>query len=180
MWWSRVSFAVVAIGLLGGCGFRPLYGSPEGVGGPPAPEFAWIEIKPIPDRLGQELHNHLLDFLTPGGRPENPKIEMRVRVDESKQLLSVQKTSFATRANLRLRAIYTLHNPGDPQASHRGTADVVSSYNVLEQDFATLMAEKDARSRAARELAHMIRTQLSVYFDQLRQFDQLRPRAKAQ
>jgi LPS-assembly lipoprotein len=169
MWWFKAAAILALVGFLGACGFRPLYGPPEGPDGAAAPELASIDIKPIPDRVGQELHNHLLDLLTPRGRPENPTIELRVQLRESKELLAVAKSSFATRANLRMRAVFFLHNAGDADALFRGDAHVVSSYNVFEQDFATLMAEKDARSRAARELAQVIRTRLAVYFDQRRQ-----------
>jgi LPS-assembly lipoprotein len=45
---------------------------------------------------------------------------------------------------------------------------VVSSYDILSSNFATLMAEKDAKTRAVREMSQIIRTQLAVFFVQRR------------
>jgi hypothetical protein len=53
----------------------------------------------------------------------------------------------------------------------QGSKIVVSSYNVLKSNFGTLMAEKDAKTRAVREISQYMRAKLSVFFVQ-RQADQ--------
>ena len=61
MWSFRTIFLLAALGFLGGCGFQPLYGKSFAAYAPE--EFAAIRVKPIQDRIGQQLHNHLLSFL---------------------------------------------------------------------------------------------------------------------
>ena len=164
MWWCKGAVLAVAAMLLGACGFRPLYGNvgDENV----AEDLQKVEVLRIPDRIGQELHNQLLDLLNPRGRPANPTHTLEIRLSETKQDLSVEKTSFATRANLLVRAVIYLRNANDLEKKviFRGDASTVASYDVITEKFATIMAEKDARSRAVRALAQDIRVQLGAYF----------------
>ena len=148
--------------LLGACGFRSLYGTDATRDAPG--DLATIEVNPIADRLGHQLRNNLLDLLNPRGRPANPRYLLTVRLDQSTQRLAIEKDAFATRANLRLRANFSLDDPDSRETMLTGRILVVSSYNVLDSEFATLMAEKDAKARAAREIAHDIRTRLAAFF----------------
>lgn len=162
MWSFRTIFLLAALGFLGGCGFQPLYGTSFGAYAPE--EFAAIRIKPIRDRVGQQLHNQLLSLLNPGGRAKKPRYVLEARLTESIASLGVQKSAFATRANLTLSVNYRL-SPlpiGNPVLTSNDS--IIVSYNILESDFATLMAEKDARARAVRELAQVIRTRLGAHF----------------
>ena len=148
--------------LLGACGFRSLYGT-DATGDAPG-ELATIKVSPIADRLGQQLRNNLLDLLNPRGRPANPRYLLTVGLDQSTQRLAIEKDAFATRANLRLLANFSLQDPDSREIVLSGKSLVVSSYNILDSEFATLMAEKDAKTRAAREIAHDIRTRLAAFF----------------
>ena len=68
MWSFRTIFLLAALGFLGGCGFQPLYGKHFDAYTPE--ELSAIKVSPIRDRIGQQLHNHLLSLLNPGGRPK--------------------------------------------------------------------------------------------------------------
>lgn len=161
---ARTLLAVAALALAG-CGFRPLYGS-----GPAAPaedRLAAVAVLPIADRSGQVLRNHLLDLLTPQGPPARPDFVLDVRLRERIDRLGVQKTELATRANLWLEAIYGLSAPGRDNPVFRGESVAIASFNILGvEDLATLIAEKDARERALRQLAEDIRTRLAAHFVQ--------------
>jgi len=162
MWLFRTLALILALGALGACGFRPLYGGTDDTSAPA--EFAAIEIKPIADRIGQQLHNRLLDYLNPRGRPSAPRYILRVSLAENVERLAVEKNAFATRANVWLRASYSLHEAkgGKPLLSANDV--VVSSYNILRSDFATLQAQRDAETRATRELGNDIRLRLAAFF----------------
>ena len=162
MWSFRTIFLLAALGFLGGCGFQPLYGKSFAAYAPE--EFAAIRVKPIQDRIGQQLHNHLLSFLNPGGRPSKPRYTLEADISESIASLGVRKSAFATRANLTLRVGYRLSRITGGETVLAGNEAIIVSYNILDSDFATLMAEKNARSRAVRELAQVIRTRLAVHF----------------
>lgn len=168
MWLSRPSARssalLAALVLLGACGFRPLYGSKEK--GAAAAELAAVEIKPIADRAGQQLHNLLLDRINPRGRPAKPRYILKIRLTQGIERLAVRKTAFSTRANLRLTAAFVLAPAGGGKVLVSGTSLAISSYNILDSEFATLTSEKDARFRATGQLAEDIRTRLAVFFTQ--------------
>jgi LPS-assembly lipoprotein len=164
---SSFSFPVLAVAVVtvAACGFQPLYGSRVG-GGSPA-EFAQIKVEPIPDRIGQQLYNHLLTILNSDGRPERPRYVMKTQVTENLSALGVRKTAFATRANLQMEANYDVTSAATGRSVFSGTSSITVSYNILDSEFATLMAEKDARARAVQELSEDIRIRLGVFFSNL-------------
>ncbi|MDP6174700.1 MAG: LPS assembly lipoprotein LptE, partial [Rhodospirillales bacterium] len=121
--------------------------------------------EPIADRIGQLLHNDLLDRMNPFGKPQSPPYSLAVKVTESRQELAVQKTELATRANLKIVANFTLKKHGQkPAELLRGTGQATISYNILTANFATMMAEKDARRRAIREISAEITDKLASFF----------------
>jgi len=165
MWWYRLALVVVIMTALGGCGFRPLYGKTAPDKNVPA-DFSAVAIAPIPDRVGQELRNYLLDMLTPKGRPGNPVYTLKVRLNERIDELAIDSAGLATRANLRLDAKYALVKDDSGVSVVNGTSLAVSSYNLVKADFSNLTAENDARSRAALQIARQIRARLGAYFTQ--------------
>ena len=77
---------LLALLLLAGCGFEPLH-APIGKGAvTPDESLAQIQIKPVEGRIGQQLHNLLLDRLNPSGQPLAP---VQHAVDELVALLAV-------------------------------------------------------------------------------------------
>ena len=168
MWWSRSPFralaVVLVVAVLGGCGFRPLYGKTGGDHQEVAGDLSSVAIAPIPDRLGQELRNHLLDLLTPTGGPTDPIFTLRVRVKERIDDLAIDNQGLATRANLRLEATYTLVKDETGESVLNGKGLAVSSYNLVSNDYSNLTAENDARSRAALHIARQIRARLGAHF----------------
>lgn len=169
MWLSRrIGTACVVLLALGACGFQPLYGTKDEV--PMSQELALVDIAPIKDRIGQELRSRLLDALTPKGAPDRPRYSLSVLLTESIAQTAVQKTAFATRANMTVSASFTLTDLRAPKAEDRrkfgGSTQVVSSYNILNSTFATLAAENEARSRAVAEIAEEIRIRLALWLRQ--------------
>jgi len=151
--------------VLQGCGFRPLYGDPS-TGGSSA-EFALIKVEPIKDRIGQLLRNHLRTAFNPKPRTQKPRYLLKTRVSQSTSSLAVRKSAFATRANLKVTANFELLNAATAKPIFSAKRSATVSYNILDSEYATLAAEKDARIRAVRELSEDIRIQLGVYFSDL-------------
>ncbi|MFQ5765496.1 MAG: LPS assembly lipoprotein LptE [Rhodospirillales bacterium] len=153
---------MAALALLGACGFQPLYGQ-RGADGVPV-EFSQIRVDPIPDRIGQQLHNRLLTALNPKGRAAKPRYVMTTRVTESSTSLAVRKSAFATRANLVVKAEFSLSEADGGKPLLSADSSITVSYNILDSEFATLMAVKDARTRAVREIGEDIRLRLGAFF----------------
>lgn len=160
---SKCICMTIVMALLSGCGFRPIFVS--GVGSTTLNEMRFIEIRPIENRIGQQLRNNLEVDIAPQGRAYPTKYYLIVVLSQNKQDLAIKKSKIATRANLNFRAAYTLVNKDDGSALASGSARITTKYNVLTETFATLMAEKDARARAVREISADIVTKVAVYFD---------------
>ena len=108
--WSRRNLlagiaGALATGTLGGCGFRPLYGR-SGVGADLSDTLSQVEIGPVRNtttdgrdlsRLGQQLHNALLDGLSPRGPRGEQIYRLDVTLNEGIASLAVQKRADATR-----------------------------------------------------------------------------------
>ena len=150
--------------LLSGCGFQPLYGRSSEAARSPMEEMAAIRIAPLPDRIGQQMHNLLRDRLNPRGQPAQAAYLLNVTLNESRRELGVRKDETATRANLILRASFVLRSVGSKEVLVRGTSSSINSYNILTNQFTTIVSESDARKRALRELSDDIRVRLGVYF----------------
>ena len=174
MWWSRpapqrsrleAGAACLLLGLaLSGCGFQPLYGRSDPQAVSPLEHMAAIRIAPLPDRVGQQMHNLLRDRLNPRGQPREPAYRLDLKISESRRELGIRKDETATRANLILSASFTLRELGSDRVLLQGRTSSVNSFNILTNQFATSFSESDARKRALRELSDNIRTRLGIYF----------------
>jgi LPS-assembly lipoprotein len=144
---------------LNGCGFRPLY---QSGGGSDETALATVEVARIKDRMGQQLRTLLSAKLAPQGRSPRTDYKLVVTLTESKAKLAIRKDDTATRANLTIRAKFSLQALHNPRlGTFEGSALSTNSYNILTSDFATLSAERDARNRALRTLAEEIRLRVA-------------------
>lgn len=163
---SRISF-VAALALTGlglsACGYTPLYGR-TGNNAQVVGQLASIDVRPIPDRVGQMMRMQLKRGLSLKGRQGSADYQLTVTLSERIAKLAVEQSAFATRANLSLTSTYSLVRTSDHGEVTTGSAATVSSYNILSSDFATQTARADARERAVISLAQIIRERLAVFF----------------
>ncbi len=156
---------MVLLALLGaGCGFKPLYGTASDDTSNASIRLASIRILPLPDRVGQKMHNLLRDRLNPQGQPLRPDYLLQVRISEVLEELGIRKDETATRANLTVIADFVLRDARTNVELIKGRSRAINSYNILESQFATLYSESDARDRGLREISDEIRDRLAVYF----------------
>ncbi len=145
------------------CGFQPLYGRNDS-GQRTQDLLAQVRIQPLPDRVGQQLHNLLRDRLNPRGQPREPTYNLQIRISETLEDLGIRKDETATRSNLTVFADFVLSETGTGQELFKGRSRSINSYNILDSQFATLFSESDARKRALREISDEIGNRLAVYF----------------
>ncbi len=145
---------------LHGCGFAPIHGESSRASQTALNGF---EVELIPNRIGQLLRNELLQRFRPRGIPGGDRFSLNVRVSERIKKLGIRIDETATRANLTLRARYAVAGRADGKVLFRGTAQSVNSYNILGSHYATLIARKNARERAVREIADDIRERISIW-----------------
>jgi len=156
--------AFAALGpLAGACGFKPLYGyQGDPSGGTPA-RLAEIKIVPIADRIGQLMYIDLRERINPRGVPGDPRWILRINVLELQEEILIATDETATRNNIIQRAEFTLTRVADDEVVLSGFSQATTGYNVLENQFATLASEDDARARGARQIVDEIVTRLAVY-----------------
>lgn len=150
---------------LGACGFKPLYGHQgnDANNSPTNLALAQIDVKPIEDRSGQKMRTALQRRLSPKNQAAS-KYQLAIKLSESVEDLAIDRTAFATRANLSLTAEYRLVRNADGLQMNTGNLTAVTSYNILTSDFATHAARTDARNRAIEVLADDIQARLALYF----------------
>jgi LPS-assembly lipoprotein len=159
------SLAAMAVGAsLSACGFRPLYGS-SGVAAAPAVmgALAQTRIRPIADRSGQRLRQILTEKLYTNGPAESGAYDLDVALTKQIVELGVRPDSTTSRANLIMTASFALYDAG--ARAYADVAQGVVSYNILDDQFATVASQSDAEDRALRLLGEEIKTRLAVYFD---------------
>jgi len=149
---------------LGACGFQPLYGSSGPSNDAVTDDLASVRVNPLRDRTGQQMHNFLRDRLNPQGQPVSPSYLLDVRLTETLSELGVRRDETATRANLRMDADFALRPVGAQSTLLTGRSSSTTSYDILNNPFATTVSEDDARERALREVADDIRTRLALFF----------------
>jgi len=153
---------------LAGCGFRPLYATPQ-ADDAVSLELAAVYVGPIGEneerRTGQILRNELIDRLTAGVGPRPTRFELMIVLDQQTSALQIQTTDTVTRYNLILRAHVTLLDATSGAILYETVARSTGSYDVVEEEYSTLVAEQETARDAARDLSTTIATLLALYFE---------------
>lgn len=158
----RALLAGVAGGLLGGCGFRPLYGRDSVSGRAEVRDaMAGIRVRSIADRQGQRLRQILREKLGTNGAAS--PYELDIKLSQQVQELGVRKDSTTSRANLIFSAALTVFENG--QSVFTDSVQSIVSYNILDDQYATVASQSDAEDRALRMVGDEIKIRLAVYFD---------------
>ena len=159
---SRFAIAAALTGalLLGGCGYRPLYGSSADNAGVAA-TLSSIAIPEPTSRVGQIIRNDLISGMQPGGA-ERYTLNLTPELKTSKAIDKVQPAT--TREQVNLSVAYELVDRSSGQAVTSGKTFSQASFDVIRQPVADMQAETNATERAAHEVSGDIRTRLAAYF----------------
>lgn len=157
--------AVMAVTLaLAACGFKPLYGTGGAAGSSQVVSaMSGIVIRPIADRQGVKLRQTLSEKLHPNGASPTPRYALDVQLRSQVQELGVRPDSTTSRANMIFVATFALSENSAPV--YTGSVQTIVSYNILDDQFATVTSVADAEDRAIRQLGEEIKTRLAVFFD---------------
>jgi LPS-assembly lipoprotein len=172
---------LVLILVLAGCGWRPLYErpAPSPTSGGVGNELAQIKIDPVvpetnldpltgsanglyDSRAAQLLQNYLKNALNPGGAPSTGLYHLAVQLKQQTRTAVSLGDGQATREDLIMTAEYQL-NDAKGQPVLKDVADIVSSYDILQEPFSDLSSLRDAQQRAALGVAQQIQTRLAVF-----------------
>ena len=165
----RRAAVISAALLLGGCGFHPLYG---GMNGDMQETMSSIYVEPVPERIGYELRNTMIDLLDGPGTPGGASYRLKLGLTQTTQGIALQNDATITRYNDTLTVTYELFDAAGHVVT-KGAETGLSAYNVLPSttpqqgavaNYGTLAAQQDADKRAAKDIANRIRFDLNVYF----------------
>ena len=172
---SRSRFALCVILTIGmaGCGFRPLYG-PSSAALAVNEDLAAIRVSVISsdratltgttDRLNQQLHFALAEKLH-GGRPKAvADYSLTVSTTLTSSEIGIRRDATATRARVTLGTTFALSLRAGAESLFVGRAKSIAGYDLLEANYASTIAERDAAAQATREVADQIAAELAAYF----------------
>ena len=151
--------------LLTACGFTPLYGKGGEQGAGVQEKFQQVRITNIPDRQGQILRNDLVDRLYHNGTPAEPVYELSIAsIQQHSTALDITPDSSSTRSELRLLTTLKLKEISTGKTLMSRELIAVASYDVLGNEYTTLVTQESVRDNALNDLAQQIETQLALYF----------------
>jgi len=145
-----------------GCGFRAIHAT-TGITADESPvgaDMARVRVDPISNRVGQQVRNALVERLSPRGEPADPLYTLRVELAESTADLGYRKDGYATLGNLNLTASIQLQRDGVYLLNESATT--VASFDYLGPRYASVVMERDARERAATQIADDIRGRVAA------------------
>jgi LPS-assembly lipoprotein len=162
---AMLAAALMAAALAGGC-FQPLYGeyTRSTVGGSVKNALREVEVPEIKGLMGHYLRNELVYELDGGGEPDRPKrLKFDATLAEAIEVITVDyENGRADSAVLVATATWRVTRADTGEVVSSGTNSVRAPYERSAQRFATVRAARDAQIRAAKNLATLIRGQLSA------------------
>ena len=158
--------SIFALPFLIACGFTPMYANKENNN--LMADLNQIEITIIPDRSGQFLRNELIDRFYTNGYPAQYQYVLSVQpIVERISDFDITVESEATRQQLKLSTSIMLTDKETNKRLMQRNLSAITSSNILESEFSTLITEQSARDAALNDLARQIEQQLALYFTSL-------------
>ena len=156
----RLFFYFIVFFIFTSCGYEPIYSKNANTN----KELLSISVQNIKNRPGQILRNTLLNQLNPERERVITKYRLIVEIFESKSSLAYRRDMSATRTDLKVTANYLLKDIKNGEILLKQEAKSISSFDVVESVYATLIAEKDVREKNLKVISNDIYTNLVIFF----------------
>ena len=156
----RLFFCFIVFFIFTSCGYEPIYSKNPNTN----KELLSISVQNIKNRPGQILRNTLLNQLNPERERVITKYRLIVEIFESKSNLAYRRDMSATRTDLKVTANYLLKDIKNGEILLKQEAKSISSFDVVESVYATLIAEKDVREKNLKVISNDIYTNLVIFF----------------
>jgi len=172
----RLGVVLVVTGVVGGCGFQPLYGRNPSVDDESVRDkLAAVAIPPIPLRQGKPeariavaLRNAMQFDLNGAAGAASPTHELKVTVAATDITVTIDPVSGRPTEEIGgVRASYQLIEIATGKIAVNGSTFATVGYDVPapgQQRFAKQRAQIDAQDRAVNVIAEAIRNRLASYF----------------
>ena len=156
----RLFFCFIVFFIFTSCGYEPIYSKNLNTN----KELLSISVQNIKNRPGLILRNTLLNQLNPKRERVITKYRLIVKLSESQSSLAYRRDMSATRTDLKVTANYLLKDIKNGEILLKQEAKSISSFDVVESVYATLIAEKDVREKNLKVISNDIYTNLVIFF----------------
>jgi LPS-assembly lipoprotein len=150
--------------VLAGCGWTPLYANRES--GPADAELRAIKVSPIPERIGQRLAMALRESFDPDGAPSPQRYRLDSLLTTARSDLGIQETGLGSRGKIDATVTFWLRDIKTGAQLIVNTVHTAESFDIVANNYASVIAEEDARIRAVEELRRDIVDRLTLFFQQ--------------
>jgi hypothetical protein len=158
---GALGFVLLAPLAAAGCGWTPLYADVET--GPADAELRAIRVDPIPERVGQRLALALRRSLNPTGIPTPMRYVLHTTLAVARSDLGIQSQGLGTRGRVDLSATVILADAKAGAPILTASIHTADSFDIVANEYASIVAEEDARNRAADELRRDIVDRLTLF-----------------
>lgn len=151
----RITAGFVVLGLLTalqGCGFQPLYATATGDGATSIANMQLVSVTGrdvIADAIENAFERRTI------GASGAPAYELRISARELAQPVAVQIDATVTRFTYEIVSSYVVRDVQTGE-SVDGRVRSVASFNIVTSQYSTLVAERAAREKAARQMITQI------------------------
>lgn len=161
----KVVVLLGAFAALSGCTFSPVY-APTAQLQTAQDQTRQIFVERPANRSEQVIRNELL-FAFGQNQAIEPNaaiyvLDLNTRFTTQNDLVS--RTGVSIASSTLGTTVFELKRRDDGETLYKGQTSSRATYDVFEQEFANIRAERDAENRAAREIAANINAQISGYF----------------
>ena len=147
---------------LAGCGWAPLYADRET--GPADADLRAIKVSPMPERVGKRLAMALRESLNPDGAPSQQRYRIDSLLTVSRSDLGIQSTGLGSRGKIDATVTFWLRDIKTNAQLLLSTVHTAESFDIVANEYASVVAEEDARIRAVEELRRDIIARLTLFF----------------
>lgn len=153
----KTATGFLLLGWLAACGFEPVYAP----GGKLDERLSRIYVDSVDNRVGQATRNALLDAIGAPDNPAKPTHRLSMTIVTDRERSGIQADETASRINVIVTTTWRLRLL-DQEETVVGSGSVTRAvpFNVVDDDYASLIAERDAEKLAGRLSGEALRTRL--------------------
>lgn len=155
----RAISLVAALAMLGACGFKPIYAASTGV----TAAFSSIAVNANDGRAAYLVRQATIEALGgEAGAAADYRLDLIIR--EQRGGFGIRVDDVATRFEIALNVDYRLVRQADGQEMRRGAVFGAASFDVVNDAYADIAAEENAKERAAVLAADRLQRELGLHF----------------
>ena len=154
--------------LLSACGFSPIYGENAPRNDISAKStLDQIEIAIIPNREGQYLRNLLIDRFYSNGYPATPRYRLNISPIRERVIdFDITIDDEATRRQLQIdTGMKLIDTAQNNKTILSRPLSAITSHNVLESEYSTIVTEQSAREAALKDIARQVELQIILFLN---------------